>query len=65
MAANEMNKEMKSLPLDWTRKQSLATLIEGGFTKVVEAEITGQVKEKRKENDQMLEGISANGSPYG
>lgn len=40
---------MKTIPLPLTLKQSLATLTEGGFTEVVEAVITQQVKEGKGE----------------
>lgn len=40
---------MKNTALDLTLQQSRATSIEGGFTKVVEAEITEQVREEKGE----------------
>ena len=40
---------MKTIALALTFKQSLATLTEGGFTEVVEAAITEQVKEEKEE----------------
>lgn len=40
---------MKTIALPLTLKQSLATLTEGGFTEVVEAVTTEQVKEEKGE----------------
>lgn len=40
---------MKNTALDLTFQQSRATLIEGGFIEVVEAEITEQVREEKGE----------------
>lgn len=52
---DEWRQEMKSRPLDLTLRQWLATLIEGGFSEMVQAEITEPMEEE-KENRRLLEG---------